>query len=85
MATELPDVREGDVWADNDRRARENPPRKRVVRVNDIYIAVRKVRPDGSPFGTEALIQRRRFRPTATGYRLVERDGKPVDGADAPR
>lgn len=70
-AKETPDVRVGDVWADNDTRVRY-VRRVRVVRVEQGPEArAHCVVVDG---GRRVQILVSRFRPTSTGYRLVERE-----------
>lgn len=60
----LPDVKVGQIWADNDIRSAGR--RLTIVAVSkDRVIA----RPSGG--GRTANIRRDRFRPTSTGYRLV--------------
>ncbi|MEU5093765.1 hypothetical protein [Streptomyces sp. NPDC020996] len=70
-----PDVRVGQVWADNDKRSEG-----RTVRVDEIdaryaYCTVlTAATPDGRT-GQRARIALERMRPTSTGYRLL--DGTP--------
>lgn len=66
----LPDVQVGDVWEDCDYRA--NGRRVTVEIVTDIKVRCRK------SVGGTTMIKRDRFKPTSTGYKLVERDGKAV-------
>ncbi len=78
---ELPDVRPGQVWADNDPRAKG-----RLVRITSVHAAdethsepyvrvtVERVSRNVAKkeAGEQRTIKRRRFRPTRNGYRLVE-------------
>jgi hypothetical protein len=76
MTKELPAVREGQVWADNDRRSAG-----RHVLVLEVVgefgarpfsARVTQCAPDGTHGGgRESWIALRRFRPNSTGYRLV--------------
>ena len=69
-AKPLPDVRVGDVWTDNDPRA----TRPRTITITEVDGAfVRGVTKERS-----VRIARERMRPTATGYRLIERGGQAV-------
>jgi hypothetical protein len=72
----LPDVRVGDVWANNDPRA----TCVRLLRVKEVLALTVIVIPVGG--GLENArprdLARRRFKPTSNGYKLVERDGKKV-------
>lgn len=70
---ETPDVRVGDVWADNDPRMAGTGRELRVKHVD-----AERVRCIEECTGLRTNIARKRFRPTSSGYRLVERDGKAV-------
>jgi hypothetical protein len=75
-----PVVRVGQVWEICDKR--ESPPRRlRVVRTEisarpfdrgELVAVCRRVLPDGSLNRRVTRIRIDRFRPTSTGYRLVE-------------
>lgn len=72
--TELPDVRPGQVWADNDPRSAG-----RTLRVIDVVsqrvICEVVTNIDNAPAdkrGNRTRIALRRFVPTSTGYRLVQ-------------
>lgn len=62
----LPDIRVGQVWKDNDKRSAGR--RVRVVEVNFTHAVVQ----DPSGRGRRTEIRLDRFKPTSTGYRLVE-------------
>lgn len=68
-------VRVGQVWADNDSRGYGR--QVRVVELNDTHAVVELHRPrgvghHGANRGRRTRIRLDRFRPTSTGYRLVE-------------
>lgn len=67
---EMPDVRVGDVWRDNDPRCALRD--LEVVKVTREKVTAKTDR------GRMTTLKRARFRPTSTGYRLVKRDGKAV-------
>ena len=69
----LPDVRVGDVWADNDGRlGMHNHARWfRVVEIDDGYAMCETINRATSRRRTQIAL--RRFRPNSTGYRLIER------------
>ncbi len=84
--TREPDVRVGDVWADNDRR--QDGRTLKVVHVEDGKARLQVVtnrnawRP-GDPWnqdrvGKYVTVSVARMRPTSTGYRLIERGGAQV-------
>lgn len=69
------EVRVGQVWADNDKRSEGR--RLRVDEVSSTHATVTPVDVHGQP--TPSVLRARRtrirldrFKPTATGYRLVE-------------
>lgn len=79
-----PDVRPGQIWADNDKRSSG-----RTIRVDEIIgspqgdrvavctILTNRDAADPNDWGTDmrgrkVRIKVRRFRPTSTGYRLIE-------------
>ena len=68
------DVRVGDVWADNDKRTavKGGPRTITITEVEDDFVTGR------TNTNRTVEIQRSRMRPTSTGYRLIERDGKAV-------
>lgn len=87
----LPDVRIDDIWQDNDPRQETGKERRlRVVRVPGAHAVATAADPGELPVecmvvrgrpaavGRFTAIRLRRFRPTSTGYRLVERDGVEV-------
>ena len=65
-------VRTGQVWADNDPRSA--PRTVRVLEVDDEKALVEVVTPAAAATnaGARTRISVKRFRPTTTGYRLVE-------------
>lgn len=67
--SELPDVRPGQVWADNDRRSSHR--RLAVIEVTDLGDGPRAL-VENTVTGDRTRIAVRRFRPTSTGYRLVK-------------
>ncbi len=84
---DLPDVRPGQTWADNDKRAAGR--KVRVDKIDGLYAICTIVadradpaphrgryntpRPPGwSPVGLVTRILLGRFRPTSNGYRLIE-------------
>lgn len=66
-------VREGQVWADNDRRSRGRT--LKVVRVENgralCVVLTDGPHPIRSAVGRTVAIKLDRFKPTSTGYRLV--------------
>ena len=62
-------VRKGQLWADNDKRCRG-----RMLRIHDVgpTHAVAYAWDDNSVEGKTTRIRLDRFKPTSTGYRLVE-------------
>lgn len=70
----MPDVRVGDVWRSSD--PRDSAPWLTVVEVTEERVRVTKHENVQGRW-----IKRSRMRPTSTGYKLVERDGKQVDEA----
>lgn len=67
-----PDVRVGQVWRDNDPRSA--PRHVRVVEIDGTYATAVLVNGAGRHWGRErrSRIRLDRFRPTSTGYRLVQ-------------
>ncbi len=67
-------VRPGQVWADNDKRSSSR--KLRVVEVDETHAIVEEYIPPGARLRTKpprrSRIRLDRFRPTATGYRLVQ-------------
>lgn len=89
MAEELPDVKCGQVWADNDWRSEGRTLLVLAIRDNGKalcrVLSDRNNRPKGArtQAGRETLIAIRRFKPTSTGYRLLNTsDAKALDGID---
>lgn len=87
---ELPDVRPGQVWRDNDPRSGGRLIRVRSLHPADdshrepyVRVTVEKVGRNVAKreAGEQRTIQQRRFRPTRNGYRLVE-DVAPVGPVD---
>ncbi|MDH2389353.1 hypothetical protein QCN29_11225 [Streptomyces sp. HNM0663] len=70
-----PDVRAGQVWADNDKRSKGRPVRVDEVDVRYAYCAVLTSATPGGRTGQRTRIALERMRPTSTGYRLL--DGAP--------
>lgn len=73
----LPRVVPGQVWEDNDHRiARRELPRRqlRVTAVDETHATVEASTLTGSGWGPPRVSRIRldRFRPTSTGYRLVQ-------------
>jgi len=66
----MPEVRVGQIWADNDKRSRGR--KVRVVEVGETHATVEEVVTGwtGRP-PRRTRIRLDRFRPTSTGYRLV--------------
>ncbi len=68
-------VRPGQIWQDNDPRAHDRTVR--VVEITDTHAIValhtpRGVSDDHAKPGRRTRIRLDRFRPTSTGYRLVQ-------------
>ncbi len=63
----MTEVKPGQVWADNDRRS-QGRPNIVVIAVDKTHATVQA--PGGS--GRKSRIRLNRFRPTSTGYRLIE-------------
>jgi hypothetical protein len=61
-------VRPGQIWADNDKRS--NGRELRIERVDDQYAYA--VSPGRGGRFQQTRIRLDRFRPTSTGYRLVQ-------------
>lgn len=82
-ASETPDVRPGQVWADNDKRSAGR--HVRIDLVDETHASVTTCDAQGNP-SPSVLSARRtrirldRFRPTATGYRLVKDASEQVGG-----
>lgn len=78
----VPDVRPGQVWADNDTRSRGR--QIKVLAVVDGKATCTVVQPPQTPGTTRppqgrvTRISLRRFRPNSTGYRLVQDVEEPV-------
>lgn len=71
MSKPLPDVRVGDVWRSCDKRDACHHDYK--------VLAIDGDRAKCAGAFRRSNIRLDRFRPTSTGYRLTERDGKPVE------
>lgn len=71
----LPDVRVGQVWEDNDSRSKGRTFRVTSVE-GDVVVVENLTRTGGGSLlpGAKRVnrIQRKRFKPTSTGYRLRE-------------
>ncbi len=89
---ELPEVRPGQVWADNDPRNRGRTLRVESVHAADDHrsepyarVTVQKVSRNvtRTEVGEKRTILLRRMRPTRNGYRLVE-DVAPAEQAAPP-
>ena len=68
-------VRPGQIWADNDPRAHDR--KVKVVEITDTHAIVvlhtpRGVGDDHAKPGRRTRVRLDRFRPTSTGYRLVQ-------------
>ncbi|MEU3046183.1 hypothetical protein ABZ705_06545 [Streptomyces sp. NPDC006984] len=70
-----PDVRGGQVWADNDKRSGGRTVRVDEVDVRYAYCTVLTSATPGGSTGQRTRIALERMRPTSTGYRLL--DGTP--------
>ncbi|MEU8521212.1 hypothetical protein [Streptomyces sp. NPDC048577] len=70
-----PDVRVGQVWADNDKRSEGRTVRVDEVDVCYAYCTVLTSATPGGRTGQRTRIALERMRPTSTGYRLL--DGAP--------
>ena len=74
----LPDVRPGQVWADNDPRCEGRTVRvERITVLRDTHVAICTVLTKATratmdrTVGRQTVIAVRRFRPNSTGYRLI--------------
>lgn len=67
-----PVVKAGQVWADNDKRSEGR--KVRILSVGETHAVVEQYVPRGSSAkpGRQTQIRLDRFRPTSTGYRLVQ-------------
>lgn len=69
-------LRVGQVWADNDPRVREFHGKERHLKIVDVYPngALCEVVQHGNEkqIGRRTVILAKRFRPTKTGYRLLQ-------------
>lgn len=70
----IPAVRVGQIWADNDKRSHGR--RIRIVAVDSTHALVELYVPRGAGHvhakpGRRTRIRLDRFRPTSTGYRLI--------------
>ncbi|WP_435059419.1 hypothetical protein [Streptomyces sp. bgisy060] len=70
-----PDVRVGQVWADNDKRSEGRTVRVDEINVRYAYCTVLTPPTPGGRTGQRTRIALERMRPTSTGYRLL--DGAP--------
>lgn len=71
--TEQPEVKVGQVWADNDKRSAGRHVKVIAIEVLHKQAVVRQCTADGQLIGRRVTrIRLDRFRPTSTGYRLVE-------------
>ncbi|HEU4751613.1 MAG TPA: DUF6354 family protein [Armatimonadota bacterium] len=71
-----PDVRPGQIWADNDKRSAGR--KVRVVEVGETHATVEQViTGQTARKPRRSLIRLDRFRPTSTGYRLIS-DPAPI-------
>ncbi|MFY1677369.1 DUF6354 family protein [Streptomyces sp. WMMC905] len=70
-----PDVRVGQVWADNDKRSEGRTVRVDEVDVRYTYCTVLTSATPGGRTGQRTRIALERMRPTSTGYQLL--DGTP--------
>jgi hypothetical protein len=61
-----PQVRPGQVWADNDKRAEG-----RTLRVDAVFGATARLYGNSDRRGKRVQVAVRRMRPTSSGYRLV--------------
>jgi hypothetical protein len=69
---EIPDVRVGQVWADNDKRSAGRHVKVVAIEVTLKQAVVRPCTPGGQLTGARVTrIRLARLRPTSTGYRLV--------------
>ncbi len=64
MTARAPEVRGGQVWADNDKRSTG-----RTITILDVDSRRATVK---SNFGRTSNVLLARFRPTSTGYRLIK-------------
>lgn len=78
---ELPDVRIGDIWQDNDPRGGPTVSVEKTCGADDIgcpsshlgpHVHVTSVMPDGRRLRPRTIYWRR-FRPGRSGYHLIER------------
>jgi hypothetical protein len=70
---ETPTVRPGQIWADNDKRS--SGRKVRVLHVGETHATVQEEFPEGTAGRRkprQSRIRLDRFRPTSTGYRLVQ-------------
>jgi hypothetical protein len=67
----FPEVRVGQVWADNDSRSSGRTLRVDAVDVRYAYCTVLTAGEPGGRTGRHTRIALERMRPTSTGYRLV--------------
>jgi hypothetical protein len=77
--TDQPEVKPGQIWADNDKRSKGR--RIRVLEVGQYHAIVRDAdaTPGAWPPGRKTRIRLDRFKPTSTGYRLVQDASKETD------
>lgn len=71
---EKPDVRPGQIWADNDPRSKGRTLRVIAVGRNSARCTVLTAAEDGpaNTVGKTRMISLDRFRPVSNGYRLIE-------------
>jgi thioredoxin reductase len=74
MAAAMPEVKVGQVWADNDPRSAGRTIKVISVGTNTVRCEVLTVATGSSTrrLGSTTMISRDRFRPTSNGYRLIE-------------
>lgn len=71
----MTEVRVGQVWADNDPRSEGR--KVRIIHVDGTHATVGPADPKAR--GRATRIRLDRFKPTSTGYRLIQ-DAEPTDG-----
>jgi len=77
----LPDVRPGQIWADNLGCFAGRTLRAEAVSARHAQCTVLTTARSGGPLGRTVRILLERMQPTSTGYRLVYRqDGTRVEG-----
>jgi hypothetical protein len=70
LSKSTPLIAVGQVWKDNDPRITK--PRLLTIKAINERVLCEITEPDGTQRGRTTVIAKKRFRPTSTGYMLVQ-------------